>query len=311
MQAEPTAMILLYHGVTAVQSHGVENFSGKHIAETDFDAQMRFVAEHGTPLPLRELADIVASGGVLPRRPVAVTFDDAFQNVRDVALPILEKARVPATYFISTGFVGTDRRFWVDRVEYIFNSCRAPFVRARLGDEERLLPIGTDAQRIAAIVDIKSAMKRMPPTQRDRLLAKLEEATGIDSSAADADNYRNLSWDDVRALDRSDGGEIGGHTVNHEIMAYLDDKTLESEIRDSLGALADGVGHPIDLFSYPEGQAHHFDERVIARLKKHHVSVCPSAIHGTNPVGTDPFYLRRVMVGFMGQEFPYDWFKDV
>jgi peptidoglycan/xylan/chitin deacetylase (PgdA/CDA1 family) len=39
-------------------------------------------------------------------RTLAVTFDDAFRSVRDVALPVLRRLRVPATVFVPTARVG-------------------------------------------------------------------------------------------------------------------------------------------------------------------------------------------------------------
>jgi peptidoglycan/xylan/chitin deacetylase (PgdA/CDA1 family) len=39
-------------------------------------------------------------------RTVAVTFDDGFRSVRDLALPVLESLGVPATMFVPTAFVG-------------------------------------------------------------------------------------------------------------------------------------------------------------------------------------------------------------
>lgn len=42
----------------------------------------------------------------LPRRAVLVTFDDAYQNNLDNALPILQEFGVPVTIFVSTAFVG-------------------------------------------------------------------------------------------------------------------------------------------------------------------------------------------------------------
>ena len=36
---------------------------------------------------------------------VAVTFDDTFKNIHDVALPILKKYNIPATFFVCSGLI--------------------------------------------------------------------------------------------------------------------------------------------------------------------------------------------------------------
>jgi peptidoglycan/xylan/chitin deacetylase (PgdA/CDA1 family) len=48
------------------------------------------------------------------RPPVAVTFDDAFQNVFDNALPIMARHGIPATIFTPTGYLGGVAG-WIER----------------------------------------------------------------------------------------------------------------------------------------------------------------------------------------------------
>ena len=68
----------------------------------------------------RQLQDLVDRGyrGVTfteavtqpnPRRIVAVTFDDAFRSVLELARPVLDRFGMPATMFAPTAFVGTER----------------------------------------------------------------------------------------------------------------------------------------------------------------------------------------------------------
>jgi peptidoglycan/xylan/chitin deacetylase (PgdA/CDA1 family) len=63
---------------------------------------------------LAEVFDILRSGRAMPPRTVALTFDDCYRDnifaARDLA-----KHHLPATFFVPTGFVGTDRVFPWDR----------------------------------------------------------------------------------------------------------------------------------------------------------------------------------------------------
>ena len=274
----------------------------------EFDRQMKFLAETASLVSLRELSSRVSSGKSLPARPVAVTFDDSFRNIRETALPILRAHGIPATFFVSTGFVGTHRRFWVDIVEHAVNYFKSSSLEIRLNGVVQSFDIAIRERRIESVTVIKAAMKKMPPARRAEALSELISVTGVDDGGDGVSNYENMDWDDVRALDEGEY-EVGGHTVNHEIMAYLNDEDLEYEIGTCLNDLAENLGHSVDLFSYPEGQADHYDERTISRLKAHGVKVCPSAIGGINPHGTDPFHLRRIMVGFMGEPFPVNVLK--
>ena len=303
------AIILLYHGVTSSPSFGIENFSAKHLPVKEFDLQMGFLKQNTTILTLRTLLEHLKREVPLAPNSVAITFDDSYKNIHDVVLPILKRYRIPATFFISTGFVGTKKMFWVDQVEHMINmSCRES-IELSLNSGLKRFSLRTPSEKISTIIEIKAAAKQMSPHERNRTLISLQDCTGVKDNGDAVANYTNLTWDDVCELDEPPFYEVGGHTVNHEIMSYLSEKQLRCEVRECKKTIEIHLGHTIDLFSYPEGQLDHFNESVILELKQAGITICPSAVPGINRQGTDSFYLRRNMVGFMGNEFPFNDFS--
>lgn len=298
------ATILLYHGVTASPSRGIENFSRKHVPAEEFRRQMRLIREQAAPLSLREIAGLLVNGEKLPRNAVAVTFDDTFQNNYRVALPILKECHVPATFFVTTGFIASNRRFWVDRLEHAINLTQKKELKLSLGDADSRFELASEQERIEAVVAIKRAMKRLRLPERDAMLELILRRTGVEDKGLEVSNYANMTWEEVKGLHEPPFFEVGGHTVNHEILAYLDPPTLEREISQCKRALEENLGCEIDLFSYPEGQADHYNDEVIRVLKRFGIRICPSAVDGVNYPGADPFHLRRIMVGFMNRAFP-------
>jgi peptidoglycan/xylan/chitin deacetylase (PgdA/CDA1 family) len=64
------------------------------------DEQLELLAAAGfRATPLARLVDALVDGQPLPRRAFALTFDDAYRDFADSALPILERRGVPATLF--------------------------------------------------------------------------------------------------------------------------------------------------------------------------------------------------------------------
>lgn len=61
-----------------------------------------------TVLPLNEIVDRLEKGEPLPDRTVALTMDDAYRSVYDVAWPILKEAGLPFTIFVAVE--GVDRQ---------------------------------------------------------------------------------------------------------------------------------------------------------------------------------------------------------
>ncbi len=289
--------ILLYHGVTKSKSHGIENYSDKHISSVEFEKQMKFLKENKKVVSIRDIKKEPDS--------VAITFDDTFKNVRDVALPILKKHNIPATFFISTGFIGNERNFWVDRIEHMINFSKVEEIKF----EGKSFKLSDESQKVNSLVDIKSKLKKCKPSVREKHLNDIKIQTGWDDDVK-VDNYKNLSVDDVKELHYPPMYEVGGHTVNHEILSYLDDETLSSEVSGCIKTLEKITNKTIDLFSYPEGQKNHYDDRVIECLKKNGVTISPSAIDGY--IGDeDEFNYRRIMVGFLNTKFPFkEYYND-
>ena len=82
-------------------------------------------------------------------------------------------------------------------------------------------------------------------------------------------------------------------------------KRLKKEIQISIKLLEYHLGEKIRHYSYPEGQKEHFNLTTINLLKSNGIICCPSAIMGFNTLRTDPFRLKRIMVGFSDIPFPY------
>lgn len=98
------SIVLGYHGVTegrlrddpSLLQLSPRRFSGQ--LELMVDAGFRFV----TMAALARLAD----GATPPPGFAVVTFDDGMRNNHDVAMPILREYRIPATVYVTVGFIG-------------------------------------------------------------------------------------------------------------------------------------------------------------------------------------------------------------
>jgi peptidoglycan/xylan/chitin deacetylase (PgdA/CDA1 family) len=76
-----------------------------------FDEQIAFLAEHCNVVNLDEGLALVASLERTRGPAVAVTFDDGTADFAELAVPVLERHRVPATLYLATSFVEENKRF--------------------------------------------------------------------------------------------------------------------------------------------------------------------------------------------------------
>ena len=77
------------------------------ITQDDFKAQMKYLKDNGYHvITLDQLLGFLDYQEQIPEKSVAITFDDGWISVYDIALPILKEYGFPATIFIYTDFVG-------------------------------------------------------------------------------------------------------------------------------------------------------------------------------------------------------------
>jgi peptidoglycan/xylan/chitin deacetylase (PgdA/CDA1 family) len=101
--------ILLYHRVNDM-SEDVLTASTRRFAE-----HLVTLRHFYRPIPTGEMVERIAEGTPLKATSVAIHFDDCYRDVRTCAAVLLEAAGVPATAFVSSGFVDTERAFQHDR----------------------------------------------------------------------------------------------------------------------------------------------------------------------------------------------------
>jgi len=98
--AADSVVVLMYH------RFGEDRFPTTSIRTEQFADHLRHLKESGyTVVPLAAVSDAIEHGAALPERAVAITIDDAYRSVYDVAFPMLKEYGFPFTVFVATDAV--------------------------------------------------------------------------------------------------------------------------------------------------------------------------------------------------------------
>lgn len=204
------AAILAYHRVADFSPDGFALCTPPEI----FRAQLGVLAAAFQPAPLDELLRAPRAGAV------AVTLDDGTVDALTTAAPLLTAARVPATFFASSGAPGAE--WWWDRLERAV----AP---ARLAAEH------------AALLPLAAA-------DRGRALAALEGAPPPPRAT-----HRTLTVEELRALADLPDCSIGAHTLQHLHLPSQPPEIRRAEMQNDRRALAALLGREVSALAYPFG----------------------------------------------------------
>jgi peptidoglycan/xylan/chitin deacetylase (PgdA/CDA1 family) len=71
----------------------------------------RMLRARYTVISLAEMVARVGEGRPFTGREVVITFDDGYLDNYEFAAPVLSDLRLPATFYLTAGFIGTDRQF--------------------------------------------------------------------------------------------------------------------------------------------------------------------------------------------------------
>jgi len=93
--------VLMYHKI--LQAHP----DGLTVTADQFDHQLMYLKEKGyQTIHFKALKNLIRDGAPLPKKTIILTFDDAYLNFFEQALPLLNKYNFTATVFVPVAFMG-------------------------------------------------------------------------------------------------------------------------------------------------------------------------------------------------------------
>jgi peptidoglycan/xylan/chitin deacetylase (PgdA/CDA1 family) len=277
--------ILAYHGVDE-RDEPVLNFDGFQVAPAVFRDQLEIVARRFRVLSLDEILRAWSQGGALPDGATAITFDDGYLNNIEQAAPILQSMSLPATFFVTTGFVdGTHRPWWFDLRRAVE---RAPSLA---WPGERATPTSTPAEKRMAIVAWEARLKSLRHEERATILSSLTSTGRADERTA----YPLMTWEDARRLG-AQGFAVGPHTVSHPSLGHENEARVVAEVDESVKRIRSEIGAAPLAFSYPYGRPEDITDAVAGAVREAGCLGAVTTTSGLNPAGADPYRLLRINV---------------
>ena len=287
--------IFLFHGVVREPRYAVRNYTGKHMERDRFYRIVEGLKHAGSALSMDDVVDHCRSRRPFPPRAFVVTFDDGFENNVSIAAPILREFSVPATFYITTGFVEHNAMSWIDRIEHCLEAVASGVLQ--FAWNERSHSLATADGKIRVLQLIRDCVKTDPRIDPDQVVEEVCAQCGVAEVRHSAEPIdQKMSWEQVARLVDDELFTIGGHSHTHKILSFLSAEDLDVEITTSIDLIHENVGLRVRHYSYPEGLEHCYSNEVIEVLCGKGVVCCPTAVDGINDPQTDLFRLRRIMI---------------
>jgi len=270
-------LVLAYHRVIEEWDETLE-FSqpGMVVTAQTLDQQLAFLREYFDVVALSDVAgdSDVAEPARRPR--CVVTFDDGWRDNYDVALPILRQHGVPATVFVTTDFIGTDRAFW--HTELVYLLLRTDWWRAlsrtalswptpvwrelRRTTLSWPTAVWRELHRLAALerpwsahdVDrvIETIKASCDDSTIEQAVSALAEVVGLHRPFVPRRSF--LDWTQLREM-AALGLEVGSHGCSHRMLTRLSSTDAATELMRSKAVIERHVGRDVRHFAFPNEAA--------------------------------------------------------
>ena len=278
----PRLSILIFHRVHARR----DNIFPLEPDAVQFERLISFLARTFHVISLGEAITHLTQGS-LPPRSLVITFDDGYADNAEVALPILQRYSLTASFFISTGVLDGGR-MWNDSVIECIRACR----QSEIDLEEFGLgrrSLSGDGAQLRVIETLLPKIKYQPLIEREESIKALHRICGV----TDLPTNLMMTSEQVRKMHHA-GMEIGAHTVNHPILSTLTNSEAIIEIAEGRTKLESIINAPVDIFAYPNGKPDRdFNDRHVSIVKNLGFRGAVSTAQGISSTGDDLFQLPR------------------
>lgn len=262
------------------------NVPGRGI--TQFRRQLQVLKRLGAVVPLANALHDLSHGRPLPARAVALTFDDGYRDSLELAVPVLESLKLPATFFLVPALLSDEVQAWWEVLSWAVRRSG----RTDIAWRGVTVLLDGDQRRRAWADEVAEQLKLLNREDREHALAELVEVL---APAGAPPSRLFLDWDDARELVRHRFA-IGSHSQFHAILARETPQAQSWDLVESRSLLERELQVRVELLAYPNGRRQDFDDSTVAAAGAAGYTFGLSTMDGYNQRDTPRYEIRRTCI---------------
>ncbi|MEW6997244.1 polysaccharide deacetylase family protein [Colwelliaceae bacterium BS250] len=247
--------------------------------EEQFKDQLEFYKTNFEVINIETLSSLLNSNKKMNKRFALITFDDGYIDNYLYAYPLLKAANLPASFFITTDFIGQQKIPWWDEIAWLLknNELHQQFI------QKWQLP--NSFQSLAAreqIYLLLNKVKRNTGQTIEEKVIQIRKDLNVGERQVLPEEQLFMDWDMVREVSEN-GITIGSHTCTHRILSHLEDQEQAFEILQSKLQLEKQLnGQPVCSFAYPVGGQTSYNKSSIKCLEEFEYQMAFNFLPGIN-----------------------------
>ena len=225
----------------------------------DLKAHLNFIKNNFQIINQEYFIQIIEADQLVEKKLAYITFDDGYLDNYELAFPILNAMKVPATFFVATGLIESKVIPWWDEIAWHIKNCDLTEVKLNSWCKTIVLSKNTINKNIREVLSqFKSAS---PPIEEQ--LVEFRHKTGL---VLEHYSSEFMTWAHLLEME-SAGMTIGAHSHSHRIFSSLNAIDLSHELSHSKKLLEEQLTNKILSISYPVGNASTYNKDMFNEIE--------------------------------------------
>lgn len=284
-------LILAYHGVSLEDEH---LWNSSLFMPPDFlRRRFEIIKQHDCAvLPLTEAIERLYNKG-LPKKAVAITFDDGNYDFFKQALPIIKEFNFPTTLYLTTFYSQFNKPVFAIAADYLLWKAKSKVLRLNslLGRNEQFrLSNESERTRAHALIISYALENKLSAQQKNDLLRRMCGELDIDYAEFCRKRILQLmNMEEIKAI-ASAGIDVQLHTHRHRVPP--EEELFRCEIEDNRQVINIATAKDATHFCYPNGE---YDLRFFDWMKEANVISATTCETALSTGKTNRFLLPRLV----------------
>lgn len=228
---------------------------------------------------------------------VCLSFDGGYRDLMTFGYPVLSRHRVPFTVYLPTAFMdGLGEAWWLALEQVIARTDR---IAMMIEYTERRFEIADTAAKHQLYRFLGDWMHSLAPAELSAVIHDLCKRYSVD--LAKLSREAAMGWDEVGQLAADPLVTIGTATVNHPVLANLNDNAAIKEITMGRAVARAALGRDVPHFAFPFGDAKSFNANQVRLLQDAGFASAVTALPGVLDARRPPDLLRLPRLAWDGR----------
>lgn len=260
------SLVLMYHRIINTDT----DLWDLTVSPQNFEEHLQVLKDYDV-VPSSALESILTKKNRLPKKTVAITFDDGYIDNYVNAKPLLETYHMPASFFITTESIKKQQEYWWDTLERICLQTNPLPKQLILNHPEAISwkignPCHTENDTLSPLnlyFKLCELTRKMSSNKQKVFIESLKTWA---SNTEDRLDYLTMQEHELLDLKSNPLFTIGAHTVTHPFLPNFSYDYQKNEIAESVEFLEDLTKDKVKYLAYPHGGHNEWTLDILSEL---------------------------------------------